>query len=320
MFRVFHYVNEVYRTKSFSIAAQNLFISQPALSLTIKKFEKEIGIQIFDRSSTPIQLTDAGKMYMQGLQKILEIEGQLNNFLDDYNDINVGKLTIGAPHFFSSFLLPPIIAKFHTKYPHIEIQLIETDFLSLQELTMDGVIDVLIESSEFDNEKYIIHPLFTEYVLLAVPASYNINKKLSNISLDRSTIISNQHRTISDTRIPLKEFSDLPFVLLQKGHDMHRRSMQLFKQYDINPKVFMSLNQLMTVYNLVNQQLGVSLVSDTIVKFDNNCQNVMFYKLDEELSMRIVNIAHKRNRYISKPMMKFIEMMQLSCSQMNLIP
>ena len=70
MFQTLKYVYEIYKEGSFSRAAKNLYISQPSLSATIKKLEQDIGVTIFDRSTTPVQLTDAGKVYIETTRQI----------------------------------------------------------------------------------------------------------------------------------------------------------------------------------------------------------------------------------------------------------
>ena len=70
MFTWKKYVYEVYREKSFSKAAQNLYISQPSLSARIKKIEEEIGVPLFDRSTSPLQLTEAGRIYIDAAEEI----------------------------------------------------------------------------------------------------------------------------------------------------------------------------------------------------------------------------------------------------------
>ena len=308
MFRVLNYINEVYKTKNFSKAAQNLFISQPSLSLTIKKFESDIGITIFDRSTNPIQLTEAGKVYMDGILRILTIENDLRSYVDDYNQIKVGKLTIGAPHFFSSFLLPDFIAQFHNKFPYIEIKLVETDLLSLKKMIMNGEIDLIIESDEFDENIYNGYRLFVEHVLIAVPITDPVNDSLKNYSMTRDDIINNKHLDESWPPIQMQDLCNHKFLLMEKGHDMHYRATKFFQNSGFEPNKFMSLNQMMTSYIMTNQQLGVSFVSDTIVKLTGHCHNILYYKIDEQLSIRHINLAYKRNRYVSKPMQEFIKM------------
>ena len=74
MFANMDYVYEVYKEGSFSKAAANLYISQPALSATVKKIEKKIGMPLFDRSTVPVQLTECGKKYMKTAEKIMDLE------------------------------------------------------------------------------------------------------------------------------------------------------------------------------------------------------------------------------------------------------
>lgn len=308
MFRTLQYINEVYTTKSFSKAAQNLLIAQPSLSLTVKKFETDRGITIFDRSVNPIQLTEEGKVYMDGITKILEIQNDLNNFVDDYNDLKTGKLTIGAPHFFSGSLLPQLITEFYKKYPYIEIKLVEKDFLILQEMVISGEIDFMIESDEFEGGVYCTHPLFIEHVLLAIPQSFQINEELKDYQLTKEDVIHNRHLNNDIAVVPMESLQDNYFILLEKGHDMYQRSSKIFNKWGFEPKVFMMLSQLMTSYNMTDNQLGISFITDTMVKLTNYGNNILYYKIDNELSERYISLAYKRNRYVSKPMKEFINM------------
>ena len=83
MFHGKEYVYEVYKEKSFSRAAQNLYISQPALSAAIKKIEARIGCCIFDRSTNPVQLTESGAEYVKAVEKIMDIENRFENHLNN---------------------------------------------------------------------------------------------------------------------------------------------------------------------------------------------------------------------------------------------
>ena len=95
MFSGKEYVYEVYKEKSFSKAANNLFISQPSLSSTIKRIENKIGMPIFDRSTTPIGLTECGLKYIKAAESIMAIEQDFHNYLDDARNLQTGTLTIG---------------------------------------------------------------------------------------------------------------------------------------------------------------------------------------------------------------------------------
>lgn len=85
MFRNMEYVYAVYKEMSFSRAAEKLFISQPALSAMVKKVEKRIGSPIFDRSCSPIRLTNCGKEYISCIEQIMDVEYQFSQYLNKPN-------------------------------------------------------------------------------------------------------------------------------------------------------------------------------------------------------------------------------------------
>ena len=94
--KAMRYAYEVYKEKSFSQAAKNLYVSQPALSLAIRKLEDRLGLQIFDRSTTPISLTAEGQMYIDTAQRILRLSEQLESYMDDRRRLHTGRITVGA--------------------------------------------------------------------------------------------------------------------------------------------------------------------------------------------------------------------------------
>ena len=86
------YVYEVYKERSFTKAAQNLYISQPSLSARIKKIEEIIGEPLFDRSTTPLKLTEVGKVYIEAAEEITQIEQRVENYINDLAGLKTGNL------------------------------------------------------------------------------------------------------------------------------------------------------------------------------------------------------------------------------------
>ena len=310
MFRVLHYIDTVYKERSFSKAAQKLHLAQPSLSLTIKNFEQEIGIQIFDRSTTPIQLTEPGQIYLKGIQEILSIEKDLESYVDDYNELRKGELILGAAHLLASYLLPSLITRFLRKYPYIKIRIMEGDFPRLHEMVLEGEIDLLIEPHTFDPKLFDSEPLFEERILLAVPNQEPLNKKLTEYRLGFEDIRRDMHLRSDIHPVELANFQDCKFLMMGRGYDMRDRARQLCRDSGFEPVTSMELNQLMTAYSMVDQQLGVAFVSDTIVKLSNTGANISFYKLTGPSATRYINMAWKRNRYVSRSMDAFRNLMK----------
>ena len=107
MFHEMRYVYEVYRQRSFSKAAKELYISQPSLSLMVKKAENRMGSPIFDRSTSPIGLTEAGREYIRAAQQIMEIQEGFRRYLSDAEECLTGSLALGGTTLFTSYVLPP---------------------------------------------------------------------------------------------------------------------------------------------------------------------------------------------------------------------
>ena len=121
MFTWKKYVYEVYREKSFSKAAQNLYISQPSLSARIKKIEQQIGFPLFDRSTSPLQLTEVGEAYIKSAEEIFQIEHRMENYINNLSTLKTGNLALGASNLFAAYVLPGLVTRFKQSFPDVNI-------------------------------------------------------------------------------------------------------------------------------------------------------------------------------------------------------
>ena len=169
MFTWKKYVCEVYRERSFSKAAQNLYISQPSLSARIKKVEEQIGVPLFDRSTSPLQLTEAGRIYIRAAEEISEIEQRVENAINNLNTLQTGRLSIGASNLFAAYVLPPLISRFKQRYPKIDVQIVEGNTDQLEAMLSSGGLDFVIDNYHYDSTLYSKESYCTEHILLAVP-------------------------------------------------------------------------------------------------------------------------------------------------------
>ncbi len=306
MLRGTKYVYEVYKAGSFSKAAKNLFISQPALSTAIHKAEIELNNKIFNRSTIPLTLTEAGEAYIHAIEQIMNIEYGLKNQLLEISNLKSGHLNVGGANFFSSCMLPPIIKIFTQKYPGISLEITEADSIDLYKRALDSHIDLIIDSGEYDSNLFISHHLLTEQILLGIPVNDPVNKKYQKYQLSYLDILNNKH-IYKQECLNMSELSDQSFILLKKGHDLHTRSMKICEDYGFLPGNVLYLNQLMTAYNLGTHGIGNVFVTDTLVKLATRQNELIYYKIDDETAHRDTFLAHRKNTSITKAMEKFIE-------------
>lgn len=302
------YIYEVYKEKSFSQAAKNLFISQPALSTYIKKAEAEFGIQIFDRSSLPIKLTEAGELYIQAIQRIMAVEKDLASQLEELSNLERGHLVIAGANFFSAYILPPIIHAFIQKYPKIDIQITESDSNTLYTEALQDNINLILDAGTCDKSLFTTEYLCSEKILFAVPISNPLNQMYQSVALSQEDILEDKHLSAKQKPVPLNSFKEERLILLRKGHDMHSRSISICERSGFTPLNPMYLNQLSTAANICAQGLGCCFLTDTLIKYGPIRDNsLLFYTLDDKDACRDMFIAYQINSRKNKAMEQFIQ-------------
>jgi len=311
MFQGKDYVYEVYKERSFSKAASNLYISQPSLSATIKKIENQIGFPVFDRSTNPIGLTERGQKYIQYLEQIMDMEGEFENYMNNLDALRVGYLAIGGTNLFSSYILPPLLKKFMEQYPSIEVKLVEDKTESLEKQLFEGSLIMIIDNYPFSPKIYDRTYYDKEELLLAVPSNLPINEGLKQMQFSTEAIINNQHLIDSRPAVSIKAFKDYPFVLLRSGNDTFERSKQVFHKAKIHPKVILELDQQVTAYHMATAGIGISFISDTLVRKVPVDDNITYYKLNDPVVKRNLYFYYKHKKYVKRSMQEFF---RLNCN------
>ena len=306
MFKYADYIYEVYKEKSFTVAAKKLFVSQPALSAIIKKAEEELGFKIFNRETTPVSLTDLGQMYIAAVEDMYRIKQNLKDGISNFTSLLVGEIKVGGAAFISSFILPQIIMAFSKKYPKIEIGIMENNSASLQENLFAEEIEVLIDY-DFDNSKFVAYPLKTEQILLAAPKEYPQNEMFREMALTADDVHAGKHLRTDMPCVDLKLFAEERFIQLKPNNNMYKSSCAICGEYGFIPKPIISVDQLITAYNIAGSGMGLTFTTDTVVQSAVRYENLLFYKLDSTKATRTLYIAHKNKKYISPAVREFIK-------------
>lgn len=307
MFSKYEYVYAVYKERNFTRAAQKLFISQPSLSAAIQKIEKTVGAPLFDRTGSEVTLTEIGREYIDTAEKIMSAEHDFLNRIHDIYNLETGHIYIGGTNYLSSYVLPRIINRFASLYPRVEVTLVEANSGKLAEMINNEEIDIIIDSFDETMNNYVGYSLASERILLCVPADKEINKGLEEYRIFPDSINNRSVDLSSIPAVPIDVFKDEDFILLKSGNDMYNRAMAVFNKKGITPKVSFSVDQLNISYALVDSGMGLCFATDTLFKFGNFHNNVVLYNVGEEHCSRTLYIAHKKNKYCTSAMLKFID-------------
>ena len=307
MFSSKEYVLEVYKQRSFSKAARKLFVSQPALSATIKRTEEKVGEPIFDRSTTPISLTPCGEEYIRTAYAIAASEENFINYLNKLQGMQTGKLILGGTNLNISYVLPTILEEFGKTYPNITIMLEEKNIEDLEKALDLGEIDFLVDACQMDQSKFTSYPYQKESVLLVIPKFYACNDKLTDYRLSRRDIILDRHLDENFPILPLNLIADQQFILLKETTDTYKRTEKLFLKYEITPSVHYHLDQQSSAFSLACAGLGVTFISDTLVKNSSFHPNLCYYKIDSIAGDRHIQFHKKKSRNLTYAMQAFLK-------------
>lgn len=242
------YVLTVLREGSITGASKKLYVSQPALSQTIKQIEQDLGAPIFDRSTDPISLTYAGQKYVDAAQKMLDIERNLRTQISEMKDEVHGRIRVGISVQRGLQLLPLIVPEFSREYPFVKIELVEHGSDTLERMTSEGHCDIALIAT---NEK----PNKLNYVL--------IENEQVVLMAARSTQLA--HRIPDGTPIEITEAQNEKFVSMKSGHSVRLVQDRLFDLHHINPQILMETSNMEAGKHVAARSNAVMLIPQVYV-------------------------------------------------------
>lgn len=283
------YVYAVYRKKSFSKAAESLHVSQPALSTAIRKIESELGQPLFDRSSTPIELTEAGRCYIAAVEKIHAIEAELAAQLEAIERSRRTRIRLGSSSFFCTYVLPPLCERFRAANPEAEISLREVNSGEIERLFREDELDLCltVDSLQSELESCVWRQ---EEIILAVPAELPLGVELRERTLSFSDVLYGGPACPS---VNLAAFRDLPFLFLKEGNDLGRRAEEMCRHAGFEPKVVMYLDQLLTSYYVACSGKGAAFIRPDLLRYEGPTDKLLFFKPDDSLVARDIRLYYR---------------------------
>lgn len=304
------YVYRVYQEKSFSKAAEELFLTQPALSMAVRKVEDSLGMPIFDRSVRPMRLTPAGEAYIAFIQNTQYLEQELQQQMQDIREVNTGSVRMGGSHYINAYIMPKVLAGFAREYPRVKIDLVESSSAVLSQMLDRREVDITFNCNPKFMQDFERYPAFEDHILLAVPKSFKVNDALVDKSLNANDVVNQRHMQPDCPCVTLDSFRNLEYILLNPGNNLHDRAKQLFQEAGFYPRVRLELSQLVTAYHLADASMGATFISDRLVVHGED--NLYYYKLDSGLTNRMFYMLLPNRKYTSKAVRAFVDYCTLS--------
>ena len=263
----------VLRHGSITAASKNLYISQSALSQMIKRAERELGAEIFNRDTDPISLTFAGERYLDAIRQVAAINTNLLNEVSEINGEMRGCLRLGISVQRGMQLLPLIIPEFARRYPKVRIELTERGSTTLERLMHEGVFDLGLITTEPRFSDLVYDLLETEEVVLVAGIHSRLAKKLGRRE-----------------EISIMEAADEPFVSLRAGHSVRKVQDTLFQEHMIDPPVLLETDSLEAAKRLAATGAALMLCPNVYVAQDRELREHL-------ICYRVKGMDYRRNFY-----------------------
>ncbi|MBD2869716.1 LysR family transcriptional regulator [Paenibacillus arenilitoris] len=294
--RQLNYVIQIAHEKNFSRAAEKLHIAQPSLSQQLSKLEQEIGVLLFRRTTNSVELTQAGQVFVEKSQAILDAVEQLKQEMDDMAQMRRGRLVVGTLPITGSHILPLVLPVFGAHYPQIEVVLVEDTTAKLEQLTASGGTDLSLLSLPLIDSSLAYEPFLEEEICLAVPPKHPLAGRTGPIDI--------------------AELLDEPFIVLKRGQGFRQIAIELCEQAGFQPRVVFESSNIETVQSLVAGGMGIAFVPQMLTRVKSADFVPAYLRLRSKPTRTLV-IASRKGRYLSKAADAFIRTLNRTISNMG---
>ena len=276
----------VARAGNFTRAAEQLGLSQSALSRSIQKLERAIGQPLFERQPRGVALTEIGTFFMVRGNQIQELVE--DTFAEVTEAGNRGRIRLAVIPTIAPFLLPDVLRQFGRQHPDVKIQVQEDTTQNIVRLCKHGEVDLAIVALPI-NEKYLdVEPVFDEELVLVFPKGHELEDK---------------------KRIKLSDIQDFAFISLDRQHCLSDNIAEYCNRMSVAPVTIERTSQLATIQELVALQHGISIIPAMAQRLDKSNKRI-YRSFAGEKPKRTIALLQNPYRYENRFVAMFKDFMK----------
>ncbi|ELM6620512.1 LysR family transcriptional regulator [Vibrio fluvialis] len=276
-----HFVS-VARNESFTQAAKVLHIAQPALSISIKKFEQQLGVVLFKRDERKVTLTHEGMVLLEHATRILQQIEDAQLAMDELKGLVKGEVRLGAPSMMGSYFFPQIVMAFKSHFPNLKMTIIEAGSQSIRHMLLSGELDIGV---------ILNHDL---------PPDLEIDPLLSSQMV---AVVGNEHELAQRTQIRFDEFFEHELVMFKPGY-FHREFIdKVCKEHKFNANFSFETNLLPMILSIVKHEYAITALLELVTDNEPEVTAIPF----EPPVWLDLALAWRKDGYLSNADRTFIE-------------
>ena len=297
-FKQIEFVLAIAEAGSLSKAAQKLYISQPALSQTLKKLESELGTPLFERAGQSMKPTPAGKILLADGQEIINDRQRMVFRLRAQASVETSTLRLGISPFYSKYYLPIIYPYMSQRYPSVRLLVTEAISIELEALTADGEIDLCFVPSEPQNPKLQYETVCMEEILLAAPAESRLNKFAT-----------------PSTGLPyidLKHTAEENYIILRPEQKFSALNTVLLSLVSPSPNIIFQTLNWDTVHFLIASGMGVGFIPEVLYGNAPTGTRPYYFRIANQKTVRVYAAAYRKNTVLSPVARSMVDVFRTS--------
>jgi DNA-binding transcriptional LysR family regulator len=268
--------HEVARRRSFSKAAEDLFISQPAVTKHIRNLERKVGMKLIQRGGGGFALTEAGKILYKHTQKISSHLLEAGNLLGNLNKDRHGLLKIGTSESYSRCLMPKLLSGFQASCPAIKISLHVGNSEEIEKSVATFRNDLAVIGVTKVSPRFESIPFLREELVLIVSPGHLLSKRKS---------------------VSLRELEEYPLIIRAEGSTTRKILVQAFKDLDIHPSLLVEAGSSEFIKQWVSEGKGVSVIVKRIAEDEEKRGLIHIVPLKEKLYLEVAFLYLKEERF-----------------------
>jgi len=284
LYKVFY---QVAKEGQISAASKKLFVTQPAVSQSIKQLEESLGGKLFFRTPKGMDLTVEGKVLFDYIEKAYELIQKGEVKFEEILNLECGEINIGAGDTLCSNFLLPYLEEYHQKFPKVRIKITNRTTYETIKLIKSGKVDLGVLNLPVNKDDQL-----------------NI---IETITMDDCFICGKKYLPYFKKKVSLEELSKYPILLLEKGSSTRNFIDNIFmsNNLEIVPEIELGSNDLLVKFAKIG--LGISFVSKNSIKNELNNGDIFEIKLKEKIPKRKVGISTLKGVALSSAGKEFLE-------------
>lgn len=287
---------QVGKSKSFSKASKELYMTQPAVSQAIMQLERELDVRLFNRTPKGVSLTNEGNLLFEYVNSAINLINAGEEKILEFKDLTVGELKIGVGDTISKYFLLPYLEFFHNRYPNIKFKIINGTTLELCALIKSGEINIAICNFPIDDNSLELRPC----------------REIRDIF-----VCGEKYKDLSREKISLEEMVKYPLIFLEPNSNSRKyvEKFMLSKGIKISPEFELGSFDLLLEFAKIN--LGIACV---IKEFSRDyLEKGLLYEVNvlEEIPSRSIGVCYLKDVPLSLASAKFVEILSSANYSLN---